>query len=1761
MAGKQLSFTPDVSTISKKSNVLEVARTSTSTSTSSQKRTVVKQPKPLAVLKQQIKEEKQVSTYSVIKDKRSPDRVGRNKAPRLAQCYCGRKGAALLKQHKWNLTDNLAMESSKKYKSQNRDTLVMTLPSYPAADPWDVEYLLQQMDLYPQGVTDNVIDLIYNAVEKVDPRMITAVETIDVVGLLAYSLYTHASWTQIGICAVRVVRKFGIKRDRLKSIMNQFEALFSRLGSRGFTPQNLESGPNLDFGSFLTAYTTFRNSEFYSSIQKCLSTLFVLVLADKEVPTSMMSKIHHGLELTLSKMDSLPVIESLITSMHFILTRGWQCLKTGSLSPIFHSASAYTEWYKESADLIDNSMYLANPEAHDINVFHYAGRISACIEVGQCILGRVQPRSAQFSAVRKILNQLKSINSTLVAQDEVAKMRMSPFCLEIFGASSVAKSFFMDILFKHYAKIRSLPDTDEYRYTKNCAAKYWDGFRSHMWCCIFDDVAYLNPNVGGELDPSLAELIKALNNISFCPDQAALEDKGKTPFKCELVLVSTNTIDLNANVWFSHPFAVQRRMGWAVRIVPKSEFKRKDTDMIDPTKLPEVSIDEYPDWWDIYLYNIVPDPNAMADSARDPTRHVSVNAKYVLVKLEDDLSTSPIKGTQPSTTKITTFIRWYSHSARAHILKQRQVLQSSRTLSDTKVCLGCDLPINQCIVTDKCSGDCYKPQNGESIDIWYFIKQFFIFFFSFIWASVWPLWSLLLQSGLVWLVVRVGCRYDERFRIWCDSLRTRAILKVIGVVCPAQVDWLLSFAGELASIEMCLPNILSNFMAGILLILTFRRLWSSPPNSCTEADSSEICVQGGSLSTEIKPDSEVKRDYYYNETVTLSKLDIPRKSSSWHGLPEEVVNNYIRANLYTVRFYYNDSFGCLRKSDTLAFSPCGFLYLINAHSVPQFDRIVKVVITSDTEAKGVRKSVTVQVDSSSFEDDGSDIMAFYTKALPPNKDLRELFGDDAILKSSWACRFMTPKSIRHSTTSKSTTVTFDATSTRQRFYTNLPVFVCSFDVCTDVGDCGGPYIGESPRGPVILGLHIAKNDLNNSICQFVTRSAIDSYIGKRDFMIVQSGTPQLVVGKFKKEIIPLDKKSGLRFYETGSISVYGSILGGRATSKGTVVKSLAYKPLAERGFKCEFGNPKLTGWRQWRNSLEPTITRECKFKPRLLAHIEDCMVEEFSVCDLGVLQKYSLEVAINGAPGIAYVNGVKRTASAGFPFNCSSSQFQVDLPDGTITYNDDIMSEVARIQACYDEGRRACPVFTACPKDEPRKFKKIEEEANRIFMGSSRAFLLVSRQYFLSSVRLIQNNRFVTEAAPGLCAQNREWHELGVWLRYFGTDTCIDGDFKNFDKNQSSAVLWVAFNILIRLHERAGWSQHDLRVLWCIACDIIYAFVNYDGDLVEFFGSNPSGQLLTVIINGLVNCVYMRYCYCLLGDGTCNNFKDNVHLMTYGDDNVMNVNPSIPWFNHTAISEVFSSLDLVYTMADKTRDSQPYVCFGEMSFLKRKWRFDTDLGHYLAPLDETSIIGKGVMVGCESLALSREEWTAIKLKTASEAYFFHGRDKFEEMLKLFQEVYEELGFHLTLLGPTVKYFRSYEHLKNRWLEASGYKEPDDPTEDNPFAVCEWKVQNIDSFVLCQKCFFEDCSYSIYELPTNICWCCSRCKASDDPCLYCECREELCPCQSLCGFCHLGFDQSDQICGPFYLFLNKSLSIAVWSHAGCYNPQGARAIVP
>ena len=290
-------------------------------------------------------------------------------------------------------------------------------------------------------------------------------------------------------------------------------------------------------------------------------------------------------------------IVSILDAISLLIQRGLMFLKTGRWETFFHGPMSYGKWYDKCQKVRRESNFVGNLEAVDTNYHTFTSDVAEVIEEGEAILrfGK-QTTGVEAKAIKTLLNDMKMIQATLFTYNEAQRSRRPAFSLLVCSGSSLAKSTFVDMIYKFMGQVWKLEATDAFKYTRNSAEPFWSGWNSSKWFILLDDIAYINPNSPVQ-DMSLTEMISLVNDVPLVPNQAALEDRGKNPVRARAVIATTNVKHLNAHAHFSCPLAVQRRLPFVVNLRPKPEYARTDSpQMIDPMKLPPI-VDDWPDYW------------------------------------------------------------------------------------------------------------------------------------------------------------------------------------------------------------------------------------------------------------------------------------------------------------------------------------------------------------------------------------------------------------------------------------------------------------------------------------------------------------------------------------------------------------------------------------------------------------------------------------------------------------------------------------------------------------------------------------------------------------------------------------------------------------------------------------------------------------------------------------------------------------------------------------------------------------------------------------------------------------------------------------------------------------------------------------------------------------------------------------------------------------------------------------------------------------
>lgn len=423
---------------------------------------------------------------------------------------------------------------------------------------------------------------------------------------------------------------------------------------------------------------------------------------------------------------------------------------------------------------------------------------------------------------------------------------------------------------------------------------------------------------------------------------------------------------------------------------------------------------------------------------------------------------------------------------------------------------------------------------------------------------------------------------------------------------------------------------------------------------------------------------------------------------------------------------------------------------------------------------------------------------------------------------------------------------------------------------------------------------------------------------------------------------------------------------------------------------------------------------------------------------------------ISGQDGVKFVDAMKMGTSMGWPINKPKRDFFTELAPSEEIGNQcprvadaDTIKECDRLKACWDRGEKGNPIFKCCTKDEALP---LEKRKVRAFQAGQCAMTMLTRQYFLPIIGVISRYPLDFECAVGINSQGPQWDELVRYISEDNEDRFVAGDFKKFDQNMSARTTLCAFGIMIRFAEKyMDYSAEDIARMKMIVVDLAYPIISVNGDLALIFGSNPSGQSLTVYLNSIVNSIYHRCAFFSILPHVKGLFHHYVRLTSYGDDVwLRDRNRLGNEYNHTSIAEVFASWGITYTMAQKEADSVPYINLDEVEYLKRWTRFDPELsyksysgeerdGMYIAYLDDQSIF-KSLMCNSKSKENTTDELAIQCIEGAMREWFFHGPDKFEERHDQMKEVVKRMDY-TDWISPS--FFDSYETRKDRWMEKYG----------------------------------------------------------------------------------------------------------------------------
>lgn len=491
-------------------------------------------------------------------------------------------------------------------------------------------------------------------------------------------------------------------------------------------------------------------------------------------------------------------------------------------------------------------------------------------------------------------------------------------------------------------------------------------------------------------------------------------------------------------------------------------------------------------------------------------------------------------------------------------------------------------------------------------------------------------------------------------------------------------------------------------------------------------------------------------------------------------------------------------------------------------------------------------------------------------------------------------------------------------------YTNLT----SYEIPTTKGMCGSPIIvSDNYKTYTFQGFHVAGNG-EAGFCQPVYKEDLMNFPEDKS-TIVQD------LEHFDRSDVNMPEGN---FYPIGTYPTGGD------NYKSQYKRSVVFDKIAQH------------------RKVPALLSREAAYlglakTSNSLPALNKRTFEE-SLIDIDVLisgnkkmvRTIDMKTAVFGIKGHPWIRSMDVSTSSGLPWVLNSKKSTkkqyINLDEEWIAPElcDAVIERIDRAS----QNEMVLTVWKDTKKDELRLKEKVLAKKTRMFAAAPVDYVIAVRMYFLTFMSHVMSNKIQNEVAVGINPTSADWHILHAKLTQFG-NTVIAGDFKSFD----GTLHPIVFDCILELICKWYNNEKDNKVRRVLFQDIMFSKHAIENVLYQWTHGFPSGNPMTSVINSLYNIAVTHAAYYSVCDEP---WSENCYMIAYGDDNVIAISESKrEVFNGGVLSAFMRNIGMEYTDAQKSGEPA-FLDISEIEFLKRKFRFNADLGHYVGVLSEVTYL-------------------------------------------------------------------------------------------------------------------------------------------------------------------------------------------------------------
>lgn len=1137
--------------------------------------------------------------------------------------------------------------------------------------------------------------------------------------------------------------------------------------------------------------------------------------------------------------------------------------------------------------------------------------------------------------------------------------RPTPLAIVVHGLPGVGKSSIVTNIYKMLAKYYGLEYSSTMVYNRVISSEYWDGYDplSHPFV-HYSEMGSTHANIAKHKgDPSIQEILSICDSLPYMVNMAAVEDKGKNYAMPKAVVIDCNNTDWNLDVIMNNAAALRRRIVY-LKVEVKPEYSLNGS-------LDKIKVENKPDPQGYWNFTITrEEPTSAKESvtryiARDvPTLKALTKQMFEIIDKHEIEEYRAFKHSQSNGDEI--FEDVIEFKSNSNIVFESLVIKDAPMFD--LAFLGTVLFV------------------VAALSMW---SNFFFYLFVFAlicyfaWRSVnecinsSPFKNKLLVDFAYYYVVKDG-GYKDYLRYYYAWVRSAFV-----------DDDLL----EQRRLNLFIPSNLRKYgLAFITLFvsLSFIKIALYCYSFFHDVHSESKIMEYVSIPDENVDEAvrkvEEKVSIDFPKAKKKSDTDNTYGDNNWGDLTRPAVNTVFSAKTLNLPKEVANTilsnkrwFRALRDGHIVSFVGIGIkgnCAVVNTHSILG---ATDVTVSSQPYESNVRK---IKMENTKCLDMGNDVsMLIITGEY--FKDITDYIFDGKRPNYSFD-GFFKDTSVRISSHN-------GCVSTNMEGKVSLlwNVFQYQYKGHT-AGDCGTPLVGTIGSSTFLLGIHAAGDKLNDDSYSVPLRRSeiIDCYdrVTEGVFKVNSEGLLRL---SQESKLVEVSEKFPARFED-----VPGMVILGRDSSKGFVSPKtqLLKSPLIHlvsafvgvdiyEGGHLKYLPPMMRSCRKDGEYISPyniwmRKVGVCKKQLNLLrsnkvAHfLTRHLISELKSKGVTKLSPLPYKVALNGYPDNFYMRSMNFSTSAGTLLQGKKRAYNHPAPEewksDAVDTDFDIKRQVLSILTAYDKEELSHDIVGAQLKDEPRSYDKAISGKTRVFAMSSYHMTIANRMFLMPFYSLMCEHRDIFCTKVGIDMQSKEADTLYKSLSNF-SPLMMEGDYGGYDTSMPVSIGEITNQVVLGVLEELGYNSDALRYVRGILNDNLYPTISLDGNVFVVPGFQPSGKYATAEDNSLRNLVLLMYAFDEMSEGsefTLEDFFKLILPVTYGDDIVASVKSGAArFFNNVTYSKYVSDVyGMEYTDSSKNSVVKPFTIVDDVSFLKRKFRFNCVLNRMVAVLDKESMV-------------------------------------------------------------------------------------------------------------------------------------------------------------------------------------------------------------